>query len=161
MPVSSFINSIVAARIGPAAADATRLFRLGERATGNENGTFVYASFAAAAAEGQIVTLNASFAASLVTTTNSPRGQIWGVVRGAPAAGQFAWVQVGGQAPVSVLALCAANARLNTTATAGTADDDATTGAKVLDGGVLTAANGGATANVEAILSNPVIGVTL
>ena len=67
----------------------------------------------------------------------------------------FVRVAVGGHnLSGNVLANCAADVALYTSATAGKLDDDATAQTKI-DGAVTVAANGGATAAVEVLLTAP------
>jgi hypothetical protein len=80
---------------------------------------------------------------------------------GTAATGNFGWVQRRGQASIRVLASAAANTRLNTTTTAGTLDDDGTAGSKQIEGIHIQFANGGATANVEGTLNDPIVGATI
>jgi hypothetical protein len=98
-----------------------------------------------------------------VTTANSLRGYAIGVPAVSIPSGSFGWVQRAGQALIGVqmLASAAINARLNTTATAGAIDDDATVGAKEIVGLTATTANGGSAALTPAVLSWPLINATL
>lgn len=79
----------------------------------------------------------------------------------AVTASYYYWAQVNGPAVVRVAASCAAFTTINTTATAGQLDDDATAGSEVVDGIALTVANGGAAGTVAASLQYPRAGRTL
>jgi hypothetical protein len=73
------------------------------------------------------------------------------------ASGAFGWALVGpGNGVVSVLANCAIDVLLYSTATAGSLDD-ASASAKVVVGIKLTTANGGSTANVACQLSSKLV----
>lgn len=96
-----------------------------------------------------------------LTTTATAFGSIVGVARVTAADNEFFWIDIFGKSTVNVLANAAANTALNSTATAGTLDDDATAGSEVIDGIVLLSANGGSTAAVECHLIFPKVGVTL
>lgn len=75
----------------------------------------------------------------------------------AVASGSYAWMLVGpGNGVVSVLANCAIDVLLYTTATAGSLDD-ASASAKVVVGIKLTTANGGSTANCACQLSQKLV----
>lgn len=135
-------------------------FALGSFAWSQGKG-YVYVAAASALVAGDAVAINETFTGTLLTTTTSPRGFRVGVAPIAFTSGDRGWVQVYGAASLSVLASCAANARLNTTATGGAFDDDATTGAKVIENAVLTTARGGTAGVATAILNYPQVGATL
>lgn len=136
-------------------------FNPGQRATGDQGGLFLYGQAGAAIAAGDFVRFDNNYAATLLTTANSPRGAKVAVARYAMAAGNWGWFQVEGQAPGRTFAAVAANAQLNTTTTGGAVDDDAAVGSKRIDNiGILVAA-GGATTNTEFALSQPIVGATL
>jgi hypothetical protein len=140
-------------------------FRVGTVQFGDAGSAWIYvqnSSTSVAIAAGAVCQVTAAHQATPLTTAASPRGTRVGIPAVPLPASGFGWVQIAGQcAGASVLASAAANTRLNTTATAGSLDDDNTAGAKVIDGIVINAANGGATANVAATLNWPVVGVTL
>lgn len=143
-------------------------FAVGTRTMGALNSEFVFASNASSSAltVGQVVFLTSAFAATLLSTSNDARGQIVAVaVSAVPGTTGgttgYGWFQTKGTATASVLASAAANARLNTTATAGSLDDDGTAGSMQVKGLYLTAANGGSTAATACILNYPFVDVTL
>lgn len=145
--------------------DIVAAYAVGTILRGNQNSEFVYCSISAAQAaslQGQAYIIDANFAATLASTTNSPRGAIVGfqVTSSAISAGNFAWLQRKGQANIRTAAAAVVNARMNTTATAGAIDDDGTVGAKQIEGVALTTAAGAAGA-FEGVLNYPIIGVTL
>ena len=103
-------------------------------------------------------------AAMCTTTTTAPgtgQGKAVGIARVAFADNEFGWLQVFGPGTVRVAASCAAYTLLNSTATAGQIDDDATAGAEVIDGIVLDVANGGSAATAAGFLNFPKVGRTL
>lgn len=106
-----------------------------------------------------------TFQATMATTTSSApgtgAGKLIGVARAAIAANGYGWLQVFGAGTVRVSASCVLGTLINTTATAGQLDDDATAGAEVADGVVLTATNGGAAGLVAGFLNWPKVGRTL
>lgn len=98
------------------------------------------------------------------TTTTAPgtgAGKLVGVARAAVAASGYGWLQIFGAGTVRVAASAAAYTLLNSTATAGQIDDDATAGAEVIDGIVLDVANGGAAGTAAGWINWPKVGRTL
>jgi hypothetical protein len=100
------------------------------------------------------------------TTTTAPGqqgpGSRIGVAQAVMADNEYGWFQIYGKGSVRTLASAAKGTKLNTTATTGALDDDATAGAETIDGLVLGTATGGAEAtNADAILSYPAVGRTL
>lgn len=98
------------------------------------------------------------------TTTTAPAagaGKSVGVARAAIASGSYGWLQVYGQGIVRVAANAAIYTNLNSTATAGQLDDDATAGAEVIDGIVMDAAVGGSAGTAAAWINWPRVGRTL
>jgi hypothetical protein len=106
-----------------------------------------------------------AFTAVMATTTTSApgagAGKLAGVARAAIAASGYGWLQIFGAGTVLVAASAAAYTLINTTATAGQLDDDATAGAEVVDGIVLDVANGGSAAVTAAWLNWPKVARTL
>ena len=103
-------------------------------------------------------------AAMCTTTTTAPgtgAGKAVGVARAAFADNDYGWLQVYGPGLVRVAASAAAYTILNSTATAGQIDDDATAGAEVIDGIVLDTANGGSAGTAAGWLQWPKVGRTL
>jgi len=108
----------------------------------------------------QAAFVDEAFSAVAATTVLSTYGGLVGVPQVAIAASSFGWVQTLGNASVNVAASCAADVRLNTTATAGRLDDDGTSGAKVIEGIKLNVAATGA-ADTSCFLNRPRVGATL
>lgn len=73
---------------------------------------------------------------------------------------EFFWGLVNGRGNVLVLASAAANAQLNTTATGGSLDDDATAGSEDITGIALEAADSGSGGVVSAHITYPTVGAT-
>lgn len=141
-------------------------FAVGTRhcdATTGKEYLYVQADSGAVTGAGYVVLVDESYSADMIDTTNSASGfgQFVGVGVSAIPANQYGWVQVGGVADVRVAASAAANVALNTTSTAGQIDDNAASGAEVVDGIVLTTANGGSAGVASGVLSNPTVGETL
>ncbi len=139
-------------------------FGLGDRYTDQAGREFVYAQASAAITANFVCIITEAYVATMVTTTNGLFGTALGVCTSldALATGDQAWFQVKGPiAGIQVLASCAANVRLNTTATAGSLDDDGTASTKSILGIALTTARAASAGLAPAILSYPTIGPTL
>ncbi len=108
-----------------------------------------------------VATIDEAYGAVMVSTSNDARGDLLGVAPVAIAASRYGWVQVKGVCSVQVAASCAANVRLNTTATAGQLDDDGTSGSFTCDGIFLTTARGASAGTAPAVLNYAIQGVTI
>lgn len=146
---------------------ATALFELGTRhydPNTDKEWVYVQADAGGVTGAGYVVLIDEAYEADMIDTTNSASGfgQLVAVAPIAVTAEYYFWAQIGGVASVRVAASCAANVAINTTATAGQLDDDATAGAEVVDNIVLTTANGGAAGTAAGIvINNPRVGATL
>jgi hypothetical protein len=121
--------------------------------------------FAVAAACLITSTATVQAVASSVNTTNSAPGQVAaggpiGVAMGTVAANGAGWLQVRGRGSVLVAASCVKGTVLNTTGTTGVLDDDATSGAEVINGLTLIATATGAAATACQLMY-PSVGRTL
>jgi hypothetical protein len=137
-------------------------FGLGDRhidQTGNE---YVYVQAGAGGITANFVaTIDEAYGAVMVSTSNDARGDLLGVAPVTIAASSYGWVQVKGVCNVQVAASCAANVRLNTTATAGQLDDDGTAGSITCDGIFLTTARGAGAGTAPGVLNYAIQGVTI
>lgn len=138
---------------------AERQFGLLNLAFGSHK-AWLYVQAGAAFAAGDNVVVDELGAATELTTTNSKKGNRVGVCPCAFASGDYGFVQVYGVTSSMVLTLAAPNVNINTTATGGALDDDATAGSKVINGIVLTTARGAGTGTAPAVLNWPTVGVT-
>lgn len=145
-------------------------FAVGQRTFGTSNSEYVFVSNTEATAQvvGDVVFLNAAQGTcTRLSTSNDARGQMVGVcVSAIPATTGnntgYGWVQVKGTcAAISVLASCAANVRINTTATAGALDDDGTAGSFQVQGIYLTTARGASPGTAPGVLNYPFVDGTL
>lgn len=141
--------------LGTLAADnAGRLYRM---VKGDGTG-ITGPGYSAVIAAGNI----ASMASTTTTAPGANAGMPVGIGMAAIAANGFGWLAVYGSAvPTRVAANAAKGTVLNSTATAGQLDDDATAGAEVINGIGLEAANGGAAGLVAASLTFPHVSRTL
>ena len=100
------------------------------------------------------------------TTTTAPGASGYGTRFGAAQAAlsdnEFGWFQIYGKGSIRTLASGAKGTGLNSTATGGALDDDATSGAEAISGIViLTATGGSAATNADAVFSYPTVSATL
>lgn len=164
-----YIVGIVADRVrtsseGPEFAVGTLGYNV--TSAGPKGYVYVVADSTGITGDGYIALVDgSSFQATMASTTSSApgtgAGKQAGAARAAIAASGYGWVQVYGPGTVRVSASCAAYTIINTTATAGQLDDDATAGAEVIDGIVLDAANGGSAGTAAGFFCWPVVGRTL
>lgn len=162
-PTSTYTSATVTAGQSP--------FGFGDRGFDNLGNEYVFVKadsggitdrFAAAV-------VDSLFNATMLSTTNSTPGTASGTVGmivGAPQGASIpalgaGWLLVRGAGTVRVLASAVRTTLLNTTATAGALDDDATAGAEQIVGLALTATNGGAATNVAALFTYPTVYRTL
>lgn len=133
-------------------------FELGTRMRGADGSEwmFVQANGAVTGA-GYVCTVDETFQAAMLSTSNDAGGDLVGVAGVAFADNDYGWVQVLGACVVRVAASAAANVGLNTTATAGQLDDDGTAGSFDILGLVLTTANGGSAGTAAGMLSYPTV----
>jgi len=116
--------------------------------------------------DGYVVDIDVStfFAVMSTTTTTAPgtgAGKPVGVARSAWTASYFGWVQIYGPGVIRTAASAAAYTRLNSTATAGQVDDDATASSEIIEGLVLDVATGGAAATTAGFIQWPKVANTL
>lgn len=138
-------------------------FGLGDLITDHLGNEFVYVQASGTIALGDVVQFTNAYSAAALTTAASPRGRLCGVAMTALTANQFGFVQVKGinASGANVLTLAAADTRLNTTSTAGTLDDDGTSGAKQIEGIYLSTARGTGTGPAPCVLNYPYVSVTI
>lgn len=158
------MSTLIGVKADAPAASLTdgKSFGLGDRHVAHDGKEYVYVQAdGAVTAAGYVVVIDETYQAVMVSTSNDARGDLIGVALAAFADNDYGWVQVKGPASVRVAASAAANARLNTTATAGQLDDDGTAGAFEILGLVLTTVNGGSAATAAGLLNYPSIGPVL
>ena len=129
----------------------------GTRVAGSDGTEWIYVRAAGAIARYDYVTVDESFRASAGTKAAVDDGHLVAVAQAAFAEGAHGWVATAGQGAafkVGVLARCAADAPLYTSARAGKLDDTAG-GQTRVRGIAITAAAGAAAAARPAILAQP------
>lgn len=143
-------------------------FTVGALAAGHDGKLYRFAVADAGAwtGAGYVVIIEAGDSGDMADTTSSAPGAgaglPVGIAMAAVAAAGYGWLCVyGSGVPVRCAASAAKGTSLNTTATAGQLDDDATAGAEVIHGIGLEAANGGSAGNANASISFPYVGRTL
>lgn len=154
------------------ASTAAPAFRLGSRG-GYDDPTNGHQEFIYGRANGAITgagyacTETTGFDFTLATVTQTTPGTAGfgsrvGIAQAAMTDNQYGWFQVYGKGSLRTLASAAKGTRLNTTATGGALDDDATAGSEAIVGVVLGTATGGAEAtNTDAMFSYPSVATTL
>ena len=154
-----FDGAYAAKTRGPAAP----AFSLGQKMEDADGNVFIFVQANGAITANDVVIITEAFQADQADTTNSATafGDLVGIAKGTLADDEYGWMQVYGQATANVANSCAANTTLNTTATAGRLDDDATTGAEAIDGLVLTTAAAADGTTAPATLNYPTVGATL
>ncbi len=136
-------------------------FGLGDKYTDHAGKEWVFVLAGGAIAQYDVAVFDEAYGALALSTSNDARGDLVGVAAVAIPSASYGWLQTIGPCLMNVLASCAANVRINTTATGGSLDDDGTTGAMAVDGIYLTTARGGTNGSAAGILNAPQIGVTL
>lgn len=154
------------------AATAVPAFRLGT-VGGYDDPTNGYQEFiygradGAVTAAGYLCVEETGFDFIMVTTTTtapgaSGAGARCGAAQAALADNEYGWFQIYGKGSVRTLASAAKGTQLNSTATGGAVDDDATASSEVINGLVLGTATGASAAtNADATFSYPTVGRTL
>lgn len=156
--------------IDPTKVSATAEFDLGQiafNATSDGTKGYIYViANGAITGDGYVCDIDvSSFDADMCTTTTTApgtgAGKPVGVARVAFADNDYGWLQVYGVGTVRTAASCAAYTIINSTGTEGVLDDDAGSGAEVIDGIILDTATGGAEAATAGYLNWPKVGRTL
>lgn len=145
------------------AALGSKAFGLGNRTETFDGKEFVFLKASATINQYDVITFGIDYStlAAPVTTTNGLRGNLLAVAPVAVASGSYFWAQVKGPCTMNVLASCVANVRLNTTATAGSPDDDGTSTTKAIQGMYLTTTRGGTAGSAPGELNYPFVDATL
>lgn len=143
--------------------DVTPAFAVGTVIRATRGQEWIYCLLPVIASVGQVCYIDPTFTAVLATTTNALYGGRLGVAPAVSATvAYYGWLQTSGVCDaVQVGASCAANVRLNTTATAGQLDDDGTGGAKVAGSIALSAARAASDGVAAGTLYGSTVGATL
>jgi hypothetical protein len=148
------ITGVLGVNLGATAAAAEHT--PGEVTLGANGSQWIYVKAGGAIAQYDYVCIDEAFTALAGTKANVDAGHAIGFAQAAFASGEYGWVALQGRGTVkvNVLASCAADAALYSSATAGKLDDDSTSQTAV-PGVVITSSNGGSTAAVECIATFP------
>jgi hypothetical protein len=140
-----------------------KAFGLGQIITSYDGKKYVWLQASAAiTGAGFVCFITTANLATMLSTANDAIGSRVAIAPAAMATGDQGWFQIAGFCDaVQVLASCAANARVNATATAGALDDDGTAGSMSILGLVLSTARAASPGTAPAILNYPTIGVVL
>ena len=158
------MSTLIGAALTSPAASTTdgKSFGLGDRHVAHDGKEYVYVQASGAiTGAGYVVSIDEDYQAAMLSTSNDAKGDKVGVAPAAFADNDYGWVQIYGPCVIRVAASAAANARLNSTATAGQIDDDGTAGALPVEGAVLTTANGGSAGTAAGILTYPIQGTAI
>lgn len=148
-------------------ADPTRKttsaeFALNDVVSDGKGRVFVYIQASEALTVNAAVIITEAAQSEMVDTTStaSAFGDRVGIIGVAFDDNDFGWAQIYGEVTsVNVAASAAANVAINSTASAGRLDDDATSGAEIITGIALTSV---AVSNISpAMLNYPVVGATI
>jgi len=155
-------NDVPAFRLGTLGGFDDPVLGYQEFVYGRADGAVTGAGFACV----ELTGATNGFDFAMVTTANTAAGQNGhgsriGVAQIALADNQYGWFQVYGKGSLRTAGAAAKGTRLNTTATAGALDDDATASSRAINGVVLGTATGGAATGPDAVFSYPTVGVTL
>lgn len=144
-----------------ASLDEGKGFGLGDVVCDDAGNEYIYVQANGAITANDVVVVTEAYQADQIDTTNSAGalGDRVGVAAATFADDEYGWVQVKGTCTINVGTSAAANTKLNTTATAGRVDDDATAGAETIHGLYTTGAESGNAA--AGILIYPFIDATL
>lgn len=127
----------------------------------NTDKEYIYVQAGEALTANAVVIITEAAQVEMVDTTSTAAafGDRVGVVSLAFDNDDYGWAQIYGAATISAATGCAANVRVNSTATAGRLDDDGTAGAEVIVGivALATAADNLA----SGLLTYPTVGATL
>lgn len=137
-----------------------------QTSAGPKGYVYIRDSGSAITGTGYVVLIDGSdYTAVMATTTTAAPGtgsqKMVGVAVSAIAASGYGWAQIYGPCTIRTLASAVAYTTLNTTATAGALDDDASVGARVIEGLSLDVATGGAPAATAGFLNWPKVSRTL
>jgi len=136
---------------------ATSSFVLGSRHVDYDGDEYVYVhANGAITGAGYTCIIDSAYEAAMVSTSNDLANNLIGVPLAAFADNDYGWLAIRGTHQVRATSGALLNVSLNTTATAGLLDDDATAGAFKVTGLALTA-TAGSTTNVLAVLNYPAL----
>lgn len=131
-------------------AETTPTQTLGAKMVGTDGSEWLYCVTGGAVAQYDCVAVTEAMSAVPITKALADTGEIVGVAPVAIASGSYAWIQTSGVCTLNVLASCAADAKIYTSATAGSLDDASSSQTQV-HGLKLTAARAGSPGSAPAL----------
>lgn len=142
-------------------SDQGNEFALGTIIVGDDGDEFIYCHASEAISANNAVVFHETFEVENIDTTISAStfGMGCGVAETALSDNDFGWIKISGETSLNVATSCAVHTQLNSTASAGRLDDDASSGAEIINDIVTTGAESGNVAT--AFLRRPSIGATL
>lgn len=141
----------------PQQVDETAQFALGTVLYDHRQLPYRYVKAAAAITAQRTVVVNETYDARHVLASNAAKGDRTAVAETAIPSGDYGWVSHRGTGDIQVLASCAANTQLYTSATSGALDDDSSS-QEAVDGIVLTTARSGSAGTAPAVWDFPRMG---
>lgn len=152
--MASNIQSPIGAKLDR--SDSTPTFAVGTKGVLPDGGEAVYISASSAIAVNDAVGIDENFAAAPLTKAMADDGFNFGVCADVGiGSGEYGWARTrGSNFSVKVLASCAADVPLYTSATAGSLDDASSSQTKI-DGIVIVTADGGSGSAIECIATYP------
>ena len=152
--MASNIQSPIGAKLDR--SDSAATFAVGTKGVLPDGGEAVYISASSAIAVNDAVGIDENFAGAPITKAMADDGWNVGVAADvAIGSGEYGWARTrGSNFSVNVLASCAADAVLYTSATAGKLDDASSSQTKI-DGIVIVTADGGSGSAIECIATYP------
>ena len=134
--------------------ESTASQALGTRMVANDASEWLYVTAGSAIAQYDVVAVTEAYSAVPITKALVDTGELVASAPEAISSGEYGWVQMGGVCTINVLASCAADTILYSSATAGSLDDTATSQTRV-DGIKLTTARGGTAGSAAGLASYP------
>lgn len=139
-------------------------FKLGQRGMDSNGYEYIFVEADEAVTQYAACVIAEDFGVEMVDTTSTAadagQGKGVGVAQTALTSGYFGWIMVNGIGSCLGAASCVKYTELNSTATAGTLDDDATAGAEVINGIVFSVTLTGAAATA-CVINHPLVSRTL
>ena len=127
---------------------------IGTRMVGTDSSEWLYITAGSAIAQYDAVTVTEGYSGVPCTKALIDDHHIFGVAPEAISSGEYGWVQLTGVVTINVLASCAADVQLFSSATAGSLDD-ASTSQTAVNGIVLTTARSGTAGSAASLMTWP------
>lgn len=162
--MTAFVGANTSSAMTTTEAAQGKRFALGDRYVDHNGKEWVFCQATTAlTGAGYLAIYSEAYACAMVTTSNDAIGDNLGVPAVAAGSSDYVWLQIYGPSNVLCVSATAANARLNTTATAGQLDDNgsASAGMEVVGIVVTTSSASSAQGLNPCVLSYPRCGAVL